>query len=362
MDTAQMKDNAGTSSVRIVWTIASKDIVDALKNRTILSIMLGVLLMLVSIQALPMLLKLDNRPRLTVYDPDRTLLGDLRRSDAVQAGGARSTAEVIDNVQSYSGPLLGLDLPAGLADDRGPLVVTGYLSHWVRANEAAELQAAAEAHLTALAGRAITVEVHPVYPEPGKPGRAAMLISGYVMAVMLTALIVVPFLFLEEREANTLALLTLSPASPGQVVAGKAIAGLAYSLAAFVVLLFFNLTFVVTWGLFLGGVLLGAVFAVMLGLLLGITAETHSGVNLWAALLAMFLILPASVASFAPALPAWAEQVLPWIPSMALAELLGLSFAATADLAQAVRPLALLLGMTLVLFLLVVWRCGRIAE
>jgi hypothetical protein len=54
--------------VRIVWAIAAKDIVDALKNRTILSVVLRMATLMFSAQAFPALLKLSATPRAVVYD------------------------------------------------------------------------------------------------------------------------------------------------------------------------------------------------------------------------------------------------------------------------------------------------------
>jgi ABC-2 type transport system permease protein len=359
MNTTHASRTGRISAARIIGTIAAKDIVDALKNRTILAIMIGVLTMLVSIQALPLLMRLDDRPRLAVYDPDRTLLGDLRRSEAVQAGGMRSTEEVVAAVQTASAPIIGLDLPSGLAAADGPAMVVGYAPHWIKPSEAAVLQTAAETELAGLLGRPVTLELRSVYPEPDTVGRSAMLTSGFVLAVMMTSLIVVPFLFLEEREANTLALLTLSPASIGEVVAGKAIAGLTYSLAAAGVLLAFNVSYIVTWPLFFVAILAGTVFSVMLGLLVGIMAESHNSVNLWAVLLTMVLVVPVMVTSFTANLPGWLETLWAWLPSKAMVELLQLSYAARVDLGQIIRPLAVLLTASLVLFAAVTWRCGR---
>jgi hypothetical protein len=44
------------ANLRILWAIASKDITDAIQNKTTLSIMLGVGLMMLTGMALPLLL------------------------------------------------------------------------------------------------------------------------------------------------------------------------------------------------------------------------------------------------------------------------------------------------------------------
>ncbi|MCA9969225.1 MAG: hypothetical protein KC425_03370, partial [Anaerolineales bacterium] len=79
---------------RIVLALAGKDVVDALKNKTTLTMVLGLALMMLTVQALPLLLKLDSRPRVAVYDAARTALADaLRQAGAVQVQAVRSAAD-----------------------------------------------------------------------------------------------------------------------------------------------------------------------------------------------------------------------------------------------------------------------------
>ncbi|NIV39073.1 MAG: hypothetical protein GWN58_59555, partial [Anaerolineae bacterium] len=54
--------------MRIIWAIAAKDIVDAIKNKTVITIVLGMATMMLSVQAFPLLLKLSATPRAIVYD------------------------------------------------------------------------------------------------------------------------------------------------------------------------------------------------------------------------------------------------------------------------------------------------------
>jgi len=56
-------------SIRIIWAIALKDIVDAIKNRTTLTIILGTALLMLSSQALPFLLQFQDLPKAYAYDP-----------------------------------------------------------------------------------------------------------------------------------------------------------------------------------------------------------------------------------------------------------------------------------------------------
>ncbi len=76
------KQNHFKNYLRIIWVIASKDIVDAIKNKTTLSVFVGVVLMMLTTQALPLILSLQDTQRLVVYDAgDAPLLERLRESD-----------------------------------------------------------------------------------------------------------------------------------------------------------------------------------------------------------------------------------------------------------------------------------------
>jgi ABC-type Na+ efflux pump permease subunit len=61
---SEMKDKLRVrDSVRIVTAIASKDILDAFKSKTIITMILAVLMLLLMSQAIPLLSKIRNVPR-----------------------------------------------------------------------------------------------------------------------------------------------------------------------------------------------------------------------------------------------------------------------------------------------------------
>ena len=99
----------------IVLALAIKDIVDAIKNKTTLTMLVGLGLMILTVQALPLLLKFDDRPRVAIYDAARSGVADeLRRDRAVQVSEMRSKEEARIRAQEASGPLLAVALPEDL--------------------------------------------------------------------------------------------------------------------------------------------------------------------------------------------------------------------------------------------------------
>ena len=66
--------NKKTNSLRIIGAIASKDIVDGIKNRTILIIIGGLLFFVLINMSLPLLLKARQETRIVVYDAGESAL------------------------------------------------------------------------------------------------------------------------------------------------------------------------------------------------------------------------------------------------------------------------------------------------
>lgn len=90
---------------------------------------------------------------------------------------------------------------------------------------------------------------------------------------------------LNTKGTYTLDALLVSPARLWQVVAGKALAGLFYCLAAAVVVFAFNTRIVVHWEIAALAAVLGAAFAVAVGLLnvaaLGVAAFVCYALLVW---------------------------------------------------------------------------------
>jgi ABC-type Na+ efflux pump permease subunit len=150
-----------------------------------------------------------------------------------------------------------------------------------------------------------------------------------VVAVVVVGMSFVPYLIAEERETRTLQVLLVSPASIGQVVAGKALAGAAYCLTGGGVVIALNYLYVVHWEVVLASILCGTALAVALGLLLGILFGLPQHTSAVSALLVRVLIAATFLVDMA-SLPA----PLRWVPTVAMAHALRLSFAESVPAAR----------------------------
>lgn len=346
---------------RIVVALAAKDIVDAIKNKTTLTMILGLAMMMLTVEALPLLLKLDDRPRVAIYDAARSGLADqLRRAGAVQVNELRSAENALDAARQSSGPLLAVSLPAGWESETGTLAIEGYLAHWVRPQTATQLIADSEQALAAVAGRPITIHTLTVYPTAESGGHGVMVALGLVLATTLITTILVPYLILEEKESHTLELLRVSPASINQVLFGKGLAGIVYGVLAAAVLLAFNLSMVNLWSLMLPAVLAIILFGVGLGLLVGTLVENEGGVQMWIALLVIALIFPLVITSLAGSrIPGWVQEVAAWLPTTAAFDLMRLSFTEGWPGEEVWPRLAALLIAVVLVFAAAGWRLQK---
>lgn len=360
-----MKTNL-TSHLRIIWAIAAKDIREALVNRTTLAIIVGVAVLVLSNSALPLLTSLRSAPTAVVYDPGRsTLVRALAVRDDLRIGFTRSEDEMLATVGGSAELVLGLVIPEGFtqAPEGGAgYTLAGAVPHWARDEAVADLVAVWEQALTEASWQPVDIDVTggATYPTHEEPGLAGMVVTGFTVALLTIGLAMVPHLLMEERETHTFETLMVSPARYGQIVAGKALAGLTYGMTAGIVVLLLNARWIVSWWVVLLAIVLGSAFAVALGLLLGVVFRSSGALAAWASVLLALLLLPALVLGFGDTgFPAWIQAALKWLPSVAVTDLAwGALLRSPADAALA-RPIALLVGSTLALFILVTWRIRR---
>lgn len=354
------------TDLRILWAIVAKDITDAIKNRTTLSIMLGAAVMMLSAMALPLLLGARHTPAAVVYDPAKsTLIRGLTARSEFRLRLVDSQEDLESAVAGSAELVLGIVIPAGFQQAEGSgeeIEMDGYYAHWADPEEVAELAAFFEDEL----GRAswqtvhITVQDHAVYPSSELGGQPFLLAMNLTLMVLVVGLALVPHLLVEEKETHTFEALLVSPARFSQVVAGKALAGLFYCLCAAVVVFVLNARWIVHWEVAALAFLLGAAFSVALGLLMGVVSENPTTINLWMSLIVMTLLMPMILMQLASAkLPAVVQAIIPWMPTVAMADLIGFSMTGAIPAPDLWSNVGILVVESLAFYALVVWRVRR---
>ncbi len=354
--------------MRIIWAIAAKDIVDAIKNKMIISVVLGMAVMMLSAQVFPFLLKLSATPRAVVFDAGKPPDGISPLISAMAEDGHYRLTEV-DSMQALEGLLadlnaevMGLVIPPSFtqtleSEAQGEL--EGYVV-WARRSAAGELAREMESYLATLLSKPVHVEtegnlVYPPLEGAGSQGMTAALLG---LILVTTGSFLVPYLIFEEKQAHTMDALLVSPAAATDITIGKALAGIVYCLTAMAVVLAFNYSNVVNWAITALAILVGTLFAVGVGLLLGSMFETAQQVGAWSMIPVVVLMAPVMLATLGN-LPAFLESLLPWLPTVGVANLFLVSLSGDATLGAALPDLAIVVGWTLPLFAAVTWLVRR---
>jgi ABC-2 type transport system permease protein len=352
--------------VRIVLAVASKDVVDAIKNRVTISIILGVAMIVLSTQALPLLLKLRPEKNALVYDASRsTFVEEYGRGESYRFIEMPSRDIMLDEIGGIVAGTIGLELPRNLAETlegNGPLEIEVYFSHAMKDSEVDEMVTFFSRELSDSLGREVVLntEGNEIYPAPDAGGHPFMVSITLVMSIMIVGMSLVPLLMIEEKEKHTIDVLMISPASYGQVVLGKAVAGMFYCVTAAAVVFAINYRLLATGWVALLAVVAAALFTVGLGLLFGVLFEKPANMNMVIGLVSMLLMIPVILSLAASAtLPAVLQDILPYMPSVAAGKLFSMSFSNVIDAGALVFNLGVLFGSALILLLLVVWRVRR---
>ena len=364
-------DSARTTAgerTRVIWAIAAKDILDAIKNRTVITIVLGMAMMMLSAQAFPFLLKLSATPRAYVHDAGTPPDGTSPLISAMAEDGYYRITEV-DSQQAMQAALadlnaeiLGMVIPSGfeqMLESGAQGELEGYVV-WSRRSAANKLAAEMELYLETLLHKPVRVETEGnlVYPPPEGATSQGMIATVLSLILVTTGGFLVPYLIFEEKQTQTMDALLVSPANASDITIGKALAGIVYCLVAMAVVLAFNYSNVVSWGTVTLAVLVGAFFAVGVGLLMGSGFETAQQVGAWSIIPIVLLMAPIMLTMLGN-LPQVLESLLPWMPTIALAKLFLLSFSGSATLARALPDLAIVLAWTLPLYAAVIWIIRR---
>jgi ABC-2 type transport system permease protein len=251
-------------------------------------------------------------------------------------------------------PALGLALPADLSyelqGDR-TIEIDGYVLYGVSETAAQDLVALTEQEMGELLDHAVHIHLSTqrVYPKPGARGHSRSVSTGLLFVLLSAGLSVLTYMMVEEKQTRTLDALVVSPASSGELVLAKVLAGLAFCLVAAAITLVLNLSPIVHWGILILAILCGALFSSAIGVLVGTFVESNQQIGVWLLVLFVALIAPAQTIGFEEMMPEMAKAALQWMPTVALAQLFQASLIETVPLMQTAARLALVCGYTAVL-------------
>jgi ABC-2 type transport system permease protein len=351
--------------LRITWAITAKDIVDALKNKITLGVILPALFVVVAYRMLPSLFLGDEQPNLLLYDAgESSLVTALEESIAFKLHVYPTEELMQGDLAEGILPELGLVIPADynqVLAEGGEPILDGYMLNWVSEKKSSELKRLAEQEILELTGNQVQIQTegNVAYTRAESFGFGWLNSLGLVVLLTMIGVSLAPNIMLEEKQTKTIDVLLVSPANPSQVVIGKALTGLFFCLLCVFAALIINYALVTHWGIAILATLIGSAFAVALGLLLGTTFETRQQLTLWAWVLIIPLFVPMMLGILADILPGGVISVFQWIPTVALTKVFRVSFAANAPFDVFGPQLALVLAYTIAVLGLVTWVVRR---
>lgn len=153
--------------------------------------------------------------------------------------------------------------------------------------------------------------------------------------------------------------LKVSPASAGQLVMGKALAGSFYILLAGVLFFYPKLGLCHELGFSAPGLPGLCLFSIGLALAFGSFFERQQDVIGLTMLLLLVFIGAMFVDMFGLTVPDIVQSMLPWIPSVALMEIIQLVFLESIPWVQVWTNLGSVLAISALLYAVVIWKVSR---
>jgi ABC-2 type transport system permease protein len=343
--------------------IGAKDILDALRNKSTrmnIIIMVG---MVVFFYWLGVLRPFDRDVSVVVYDEGHTNLTiekiTLRDGGTYAFRQASSLAEM-QTKMAYQN--LGLALPTDLDQmlaSGGVPTLTGYV-FWADRVNVAELEVRYSRAFSEILGKPAQVIIgqNVIIPRSDADGMQANVSYLMIYFVFSTALMVIPYLMLEEKQTGTLNALLISPASAGQVVLGKALAGLFYLVIIEALAIALFSPYVAHWGMALAALGGYSLLAVGLGLVVGSFARSARQLGIWMVAVILPVVIPPLFYMESNLKPG-IRMILTWFPSSALASLLRFSCSTGVTATQILPNVAIVLVSVACAFGLVIWKVRR---
>lgn len=333
------------ATARIIWAIAWKDIVEAIKNKNTLAVLLTAIPMVFVYYYLPVLSARGELPLIRVYDAgESVLVARLENSDVLEVRRYTSEAKMKEALTNGDIPELAFVIPAGYdqaLEDGEETQLTGYVLNWVDPADANELVRLVEDEIAFQLGRPVPIALGDrVYLAPDSHGLATSAGIAFVFVITMVGLTLIPHLMLEEKQTRTIDVLMISPAGSGSLIAGKAVAGLFYCLLGAGVALIFYRFLIIHWWLAVLATVLGALFTVSFGLMLGTIIESRAQLTLWAWVFIMPLFVPVFLSLLEGLVPDRVIEILRFVPTVVILDLFRTSCAAGIPLGKGLLQLS----------------------
>ncbi|NIM96460.1 MAG: ABC transporter permease, partial [Anaerolineales bacterium] len=351
-----------TENVRILWVLVSKDIVGTVRNKNTLGVLLPTLFLVVFYRAMPLFVFKEEQPTVLLYDAGQSRLTEAMRGSPNLSLYEYPSQAVMEEKLAVGGDEeeIGLVIPANLDEllDAGDqLELEGYVLNWVSDSAAQFMKSYMEEEIADLVEQPvqINVEENTVYVRPDSFGFPFFTAEGLIIVIMMIGVSLTPNLIFEEKQSKTMDALMVSPANDTLIIVAKSLTGLFYCFAAGALVLALSIPLLMHWGLTILTVLVGSLFAVSLGLFFGSIFEVRQQMMIWGFTAFAVLLIPTFLTILEPLVPVVLVDIMQWIPTVALLNVVRGSLAESAPFIQYGPWLLLVLGYTVLILGAVVW-------
>jgi len=353
-------------NLNVVSAITRKDVIDAIRHRYLLTALVTPLLVALLFRVL--LPGVNDNKLLTIVVHDAGVSGlvaELRKTpqiSVVLADSADATGREVERIKAIGGLVVPAAFDADLAANTQP-ELTVYVNNQKTIFEQAAFRRLLDQLVRSFAkqpepARLVWVDVDKAANDRalGATSLNQMLLPLLLILTFgMTGAFVVPLLIVEEKEKRTLDFLLSSPASLNEIIAGKALTGVVYTVLIAGLLLGINRHSIQNWPLTSLTILVGLLFVVGVGLVIGSVLKNTMQVNTWAGLVLIVLLAPSMPLI---GLSGWFDKSMRIIPTYYLSEALKLSIAGSIS-SQLWVYLAVLLVCTVVVFFAAAWALHR---
>jgi len=348
--------------IRIIAAVARKDILDALRNRTLLALLIGTATLLLSAQIAPLLARLMQPNAVVLYSVETSpWIETVRESTRLRVQEVNSRAAFEIALTEGQDTRIGIEVPPGFDPASGePLPVVA--AYWAADARLAENITLVEAELTRTFGTLVNLELQDerIYARLDSGGYPAMATMTFVLALTILGAVFTPTLMVEERQTGTLKALLISPARHADILLGKALTGLVYLLGCGAIVLGLQIRLIASWGPALAALVGTTLLVVSLGLLLGVFFDDPMSINAVAGPIFILLLSPLFARLLAPdRIPAWLETVFNALPSTRAAHLYASAFTPSPPPGVILAESAVLLLYTAIFLVLAILRVRR---
>ena len=352
-------------SWQVLAAITRKDIVDAIRHRYLLTALVTPLFVALIFRFLLPGVNNKNIFTVAVHDPSKSaMVTKLRNTPqvvVVDVPSAEALPSEVENRNAIGGLIIPSNFDADISTGKQP-ELTIYVNNTKTSFEQAGFRRMVEQLVQSLVK----------YPEPARVGwvdidketnvrvrgmslEQLLLPLLLILTLGMTGALIVPMLLVEEKEKRTLDFLMASPASLKEIIAGKALTGVVYTLLIAAFLLVINRHVIGNWPLTALTIVIGLLFVVAVGILMGGLLNNTMQVNTWASSVLILLLAP-SFPSLG--LPAAVDTVMRIIPTYYLNEALKLSLRGIWS-SKIWIDLMVMLACTIVAFLVAGWALYR---